>query len=101
MRQQYIYVCVCAHARIYFNMLYVGLWLHESGALGASPDALVKTGPTGSLPIHMQNADATQVQPSILEIKCPYSARELSSIQVAVDTIKGFFLGIIFSVIIM
>jgi len=40
-----------------------GLWLHSSGILGASPDGF----------IHDQNA--------VLEVKCPYSARNLTVAQ--------------------
>ena len=72
--------------------LFTGLWLHESGVLGATPDALIMS-PPKSLPIHLQTTAATnkEAEPSILEIKCPYVARDMS-IEQAASTIKNFYI---------
>lgn len=50
-----------------------GLWLSPSGALGASPDGLVGSS-------------------AILEVKCPYKAREMT-INDALKEIKGFYVN--------
>ncbi|XP_046557352.1 LOW QUALITY PROTEIN: uncharacterized protein LOC124266603 [Haliotis rubra] len=43
-----------------------GIWLHESGILGASPDGIVLT------PI----PQSATPPPDIIEVKCPFSARD-------------------------
>ena len=74
--------------------MFTGLWLHESGALGATPDALVLAPPT-TLPVHLQSAAATGLRPALLEVKCPYSARDMSVEQAAL-TLKGFYISKLF-----
>lgn len=71
-----------------------GLWLHESGVLGASPDGLVVAPPV-AVPagrMHYQTAEARGAVPHLLEVKCPYSARELTVHQ-AVSQLKDFCLS--------
>lgn len=67
-----------------------GIWLHESGVLGASPDGIVMTPPSG--PVHFQDGVHTDQQPDIVEVKCPYSARELTVLE-AVTILKDFYLS--------
>jgi hypothetical protein len=72
----------------------LGLWLHESGVLGASPDGMVVKSPT--LPhIHFQTTDAQVLNPDIIEVKCPYSMREVTVLQGALTGDARSFLGII------
>ncbi|XP_046559284.1 uncharacterized protein LOC124268353 [Haliotis rubra] len=66
-----------------------GIWLHESGVLGASPDGLVKT--TFMMPVIYQSSEARHLTPDIIEVKCPYAARTVG-IETGVDTVKGFCL---------
>ncbi|XP_071111432.1 uncharacterized protein [Haliotis cracherodii] len=66
-----------------------GIWMHESGVLGASPDGLVKA--AFMMPVMFQSPAARHFLPDIIEVKCPYAAR-IVGIQAAVDTVKGFCL---------
>ena len=68
-----------------------GLFLHESGVLGASPDGIVRRGP--STFIHTTDPLSANLQPQLLEIKCPHSARNLTVMD-AVQSVKGFYLGL-------
>ncbi len=56
---------------------FLGLWLHPSGVLAASPDGLVITAPSYTVPLHFQNQDSCCFDPYIIEVKCPYSAKDL------------------------
>lgn len=66
-----------------------GIWLHECGILGASPDGLVKVPPKANTAVNFQTASASAYQPDIIEVKCPYSAREIGVLQ-ASQSIRGF-----------
>lgn len=71
----------------------LGLWLHESGVLGASPDGIVVQPP--SLPqVHFQTTEAELLHPDIIEVKCPYSMREATVVQGALGDARTF-LGIV------
>lgn len=68
-----------------------GIWLHESGVLGASPDGFVQGDPkTCNMNVHLQSK--LTASPAILEVKCPFSARAMS-IKDACANLKDFFLG--------
>ena len=58
--------------------------------MGATPDAVILN-PPKTIPVHLQTTAATNTEPSILEIKCPYVAREMS-IEQAASTIKNFYI---------
>jgi hypothetical protein len=64
-----------------------GIWLHASGVLAASPDGVVTDGPTVN--VHGNS----QVMPQLLEVKCPYAARDMTVAQ-AVESITDFCLGL-------
>lgn len=66
-----------------------GIWLHESGVLGASPDGLVLHPPTCD--VNFQTPEARDTVPDIVEVKCPYSAAHLT-IYEAVHSLKDFYL---------
>lgn len=66
-----------------------GIWLHESGVLGASPDGLVLHPPTCD--VNFQTPEARDAVPDIVEVKCPYSAAHLT-IYEAVHSLKDFYL---------
>ncbi|XP_033729759.1 uncharacterized protein LOC117318941 [Pecten maximus] len=72
-----------------------GVWLHESGVLGASPDGIIRRAATHNY-CH-QVAELTDIlegmrlKPEILEIKCPFSARNMT-ISEAIGSIKDFYL---------
>ncbi len=58
------------------NIIVAGVWLHESGVLAASPDGLITTPP--QLPVvHYQTKLAPFFRPHIIEVKCPYTARDM------------------------
>ena len=60
-----------------FNVL-TGIWLHPLGIFGASPDSKVKKPPV-TLPILYAQDDASAAfLPDIVEVKCPYSARNMT-----------------------
>ncbi|XP_055998890.1 uncharacterized protein LOC130047587 [Ostrea edulis] len=69
-----------------------GLWLHESGVIGASPDGIVNHQPCCPPDIlHFQSEAAKYLKPDLIEVKCPYSARDMK-IADAVEVVKEFFL---------
>ncbi|XP_022304500.2 uncharacterized protein LOC111111673 [Crassostrea virginica] len=72
-----------------------GIWLHNNGVLGASPDGLIRRPaaygfchqhPALSDSIHTYN-----IKPEILEIKCPFSAKD-KTIPEAIESISEFCL---------
>lgn len=71
--------------------------MHENGVLGASPDGLIRRAATHNY--NHQAAEMTdvleamQVRPEILEVKCPFTARNMT-ISEAINLIKEFCLGI-------
>jgi len=81
----------------FFNVqcftFYLGLWLHKSGALGASPDGLVVCPPPSSILCHYESEHARFTQPQIIEVKCPYSTREMTVFEATLSGSKNWFLG--------
>lgn len=79
------------------TFLHLGVWLHENGVLGASPDGLIRRAATHNynhLAAEMTDVlEAMQVRPEILEVKCPFTARNMT-IPEANNLIKEFCLGI-------
>ncbi|XP_022288509.2 uncharacterized protein LOC111100719 [Crassostrea virginica] len=69
------------------TVLQTGIWLHETGILGASPDGFVQGTFKNSLNVYPQIKDS----PDIVEVKCPFSAKDLT-VADACTTIKDFFL---------
>ncbi len=69
------YTAFVIHVPIYLN---AGIWLHESGELAASPDGLVVLGPTTAVHGNVTGS------PKLVEIKCPYSARDMTVAEAAV-----------------
>jgi len=65
-----------------------GLWLHKSGVLAASPDGLVVQPPTCE--VHSLNRNCRL--PTLIEVKCPYSAKDMT-VAAAALTLKDFYLG--------
>lgn len=79
---------------IHLQIQHTGVWLHESGVIGASPDGIVThqphcSGHTGIL--HFQTEAAKYLEAELIEVKCPYSAKDMK-IKDAVKTVPGFFL---------
>ena len=70
--------------------------MHESGVLGASPDGIIRR--AASYNYNHQVAElsdileAMQLRPDILEVKCPFTARNMT-IPEAIESIKEFCLG--------
>ena len=58
--------------------------------LGPTPDA-VDLEPPHTLPVHCQTATAMTVEPSILEVKRPYTAKEVT-VEQAACTLKNFYI---------
>lgn len=71
--------------------------MHENGVLGASPDGLIRRAATHNYNHQAAGMtdvlEAMQVRPEILEVKCPFTARNMT-IPEAINSIKEFFLGI-------
>jgi hypothetical protein len=84
-----IFLAISVHK--YFRFINSGIWLHESGVLGASPDGMVRTAARNCC-IFYQTEESIHLKPDITEIKCPYSAREMTILE-AVDKVKHFPLG--------
>ncbi|KAK3098705.1 hypothetical protein FSP39_022243 [Pinctada imbricata] len=74
-----------------------GVWLHESGVLGASPDDIIHRAATYNYshqdPEVAELLEAIGLRPEIMEVKCPFSARNLT-IEAAITSCKGFCLEI-------
>lgn len=73
------------------TVVQTGIWLHESGVLGASPDGFVQGDFNSSGIVHQQMIDQPALSPDIVEVKCPYTARDLT-ITEACQSITGFYL---------
>lgn len=72
------------------SVLPTGIWLHETGILGASPDGFVQGTFKDSLNVyHQQPCD--RISPDIVEIKCPFSAKDMT-VAAACTRIKDFYL---------
>ncbi|KAK7939877.1 hypothetical protein WMY93_003203 [Mugilogobius chulae] len=73
-----------------------GVWLHTSGVLGASPDGIIHRPATHNythqLPTLGEQLEAMRLRPEILEIKCPFTSRNMT-IEEAINTSKDFCLG--------
>lgn len=67
--------------------LLLGIWLHESGVLAASPDGIVIRGPDCA--VH----ECETLVPELLEVKCPFSKRDVKVHDAAQD--EKFFLGML------
>lgn len=68
-----------------------GLWLHTSGALGASPDAIIRV-PLASGFHHQDSMQPNrQDLPEILEVKCPFAARD-KTVDEAIQEVPDFCL---------
>nr|XP_022310131.1 uncharacterized protein LOC111115613 [Crassostrea virginica] len=73
------------------TVLPTGIWLHESGVLGASPDGFVQGEFKKSENVHHQQNDQPPTLPDIIEVKCPFTAKD-KTIMEACSSIKDFFL---------
>lgn len=79
-----------------FFLISIGIWLHHNGVLGSSPDGIIRR--AAAFGFHHQSPALTDImqayniQPEILEVKCPYSAKD-KTIAEAVETIADFCLG--------
>ncbi|XP_033726397.1 uncharacterized protein LOC117316017 [Pecten maximus] len=73
-----------------------GVWLHESGVLGASPDGIIRRAASHSYNHQVAELsdvlEGLQIKPDLLEVKCPFSARHMT-IPEAIGSIKDFCLG--------
>lgn len=72
------------------SVLRTGIWLHETGILGASPDGFVQGTFKDSLNVYHQQAQC-RISPDIVEIKCPFSAKDMT-VAAACTTIKDFYI---------
>lgn len=74
-----------------------GIWLHHNGVLASSPGGIIRR--AAAFGFHHQSPALTDImqayniQPKILEVKCPYSAKD-KTIAEAVETIADFCLEI-------
>ncbi|XP_048732557.1 uncharacterized protein LOC130053051 [Ostrea edulis] len=72
------------------TVVQTGIWLHESGVLGASPDGFVQGYPKLQK-FHLQGKVAGCISPDIIEVKCPFSAKGMA-IKDACANLKAFYL---------
>lgn len=70
----------------FYKIILVGIWLHESGVLGASPDGFIQGNFTQN--VHLQKK--IDIMPDIIEVKWPLSKMTVAE---ASSAIKDFFLG--------
>lgn len=79
---------------IFWSYLFTsGIWLHESGILGASPDGFVQGDFHKSCNVHYQEKDQPPTLPTIIEVKCPFTAKDKTIVE-ACKSIKDFYIGI-------
>ncbi|WAR07864.1 hypothetical protein MAR_017822, partial [Mya arenaria] len=71
------------------TLVQTGNWLHESGILGASPDGFVQGDYCGR--VHLQDKEQPVMSPDIIEVKCPFSAKDMT-ITEACHSNKDFYL---------
>ena len=78
------------------NKISSGVWLYDSGVLGASPDGLILRAASHNYTHQLAAVDdqleAMALRPAILEIKCPFSCRNMT-IPEAIESKKDFCLG--------
>ncbi|XP_062580316.1 uncharacterized protein LOC134242248 isoform X2 [Saccostrea cucullata] len=73
-----------------------GIWLHCNGVLGSSPDGLIRR--PAAFGFSYQNPgladilEMSNVKPEILEVKCPFSAKNMT-IPEAIEKVHDFCLG--------
>ena len=84
--------CILIYIYFLLKLLYTGIWLHESGVLGASPDGFVQGDFNANETVHPQVLDQPVLSPDIVEVKCPFTARDMT-IREACQSNKDFFLG--------
>lgn len=81
---------------LFFFLISIGIWLHHNGVLASSPGGIIRR--AAAFGFHHQSPALTDImqayniQPEILEVKCPYSAKD-KTIAEAVETIADFCLG--------
>jgi len=80
---------------LFISLSTPGIWLHESGVLGASPDGFVQGVVAAGVNVHVQKADQPVVSPDMVEVKCPFTARDMT-IKEACQSSNSFYLGKIF-----
>lgn len=80
------------HLCTYYYLCTSGIWLHESGVLGASPDGFVQGDFHKTDIVHLQQNDQPATLPTIIEVKCPFTAKD-KTIMEACSSVKDFFLG--------
>lgn len=72
-----------------------GVWLHERGILGASPDGIIRRAATHNynhqVVMLTDLLEGMAVKPEVLEVKCPFSARSMT-ISEAIESVKDFCL---------
>ncbi|WAR08119.1 LOW QUALITY PROTEIN: hypothetical protein MAR_018077, partial [Mya arenaria] len=71
------------------TLVQTGIWLHESGILGASPDGFVQEDYCGR--VHLQDKEQPVMSPDIIEVKCPFSAKDMT-ITEACHSNRDFYL---------
>ncbi len=73
-----------------------GIYLHQSGILGASPDGLIRRPVTFNYNHQVytltEELEKLDLKPVILEVKCPFRRRNMT-IPEAIATTKYFCLG--------
>lgn len=75
-----------------YFILPIGIWLHESGVLRASPDGLIVRPPSCIVNVHYQTPAARDIIPDIVKVKCPFSTLS-STVVEAAQNLKKFFLA--------
>ncbi|WAQ98471.1 hypothetical protein MAR_022844, partial [Mya arenaria] len=58
------------------TLVQTGIWLHESGIFGASPDGFVQGDYCGR--VHLQEKEQPAMSPDFIEVKCPFSAKDMT-----------------------
>ena len=77
--------------KILINTIFSGIWLHPNGVLGASPDGLIRIPALYNW--NYQTLQVEHVLPGVLEVKCPYTARDMTVAE-AIAKLKDFFVGL-------
>ncbi|XP_055996284.1 uncharacterized protein LOC125647486 [Ostrea edulis] len=66
-------------------------WLHHNGVLGSSSDGIIRR--PAAFGFHHQDPSLDNIKPEVLEVKCPFSAKDMTILG-AIERIRDFYLEI-------
>lgn len=74
------------------QLFHVGIWIHPSGCLGASPDGIITNGVAAEYVASHVHC-STETEPGVLEVKCPFSIKDTEDLITDVVNMKDAYIG--------